>query len=275
MPPDISGTVIVQGVGNEVLAAGAIAALSIPALAALAWQQWGPGVRCPSAVCKLLDACRGAFGCVGGMLRRALPFRSSDPTRGPNNHSLCEEEALLTEEAVPHEGCCSVCHEEHFTRPARTDCGHWFCAACVLRVWQFHGRASMQPAPCPICRSPIKRLTLTRTTSHEGAESEETRAIRTYNAVFGSAPIPMRWRHAPLLAWRAFGALMNPQSCVTLLRSARALFYITAVVIYLLSPFDLVPEGVLGMLGWLDDLVLVGFVLCYARAIMRLATDRN
>lgn len=34
-----------------------------------------------------------------------------------------------------------------------------------------------------------------------------------------------------------------------------------AAVIYILSPFDLLPEAILGPIGFIDDAVVIGFVL--------------
>jgi len=34
-----------------------------------------------------------------------------------------------------------------------------------------------------------------------------------------------------------------------------------AAMIYILSPFDLLPEAILGPIGFVDDVVVVGFVI--------------
>ena len=47
------------------------------------------------------------------------------------------------------------------------------------------------------------------------------------------------------------------------------LFILVLVVLYLLSPFDLLPEIMLGMLGLLDDLLLVVCALVYISLVYR------
>ena len=39
--------------------------------------------------------------------------------------------------------------------------------------------------------------------------------------------------------------------------------------IYLLSPFDIVPEAVFGLIGILDDLIIVALFLLYAGILYR------
>jgi uncharacterized membrane protein YkvA (DUF1232 family) len=62
-------------------------------------------------------------------------------------------------------------------------------------------------------------------------------------------------RRELLLLWRA---LLNSRTPL------RVRLLIAAALLYAISPFDLIPDWLLG-LGWLDDLVLVPLVLAWAR----------
>ncbi|CAI5992828.1 unnamed protein product, partial [Closterium sp. NIES-64] len=50
---------------------------------------------------------------------------------------------------------CCVCHDA-FALPTQANCGHWFCAECILRVW--HHSSALVPCKCPICRRTITLL---------------------------------------------------------------------------------------------------------------------
>lgn len=50
---------------------------------------------------------------------------------------------------------------------------------------------------------------------------------------------------------------------------ARIAMYLFIVVLYILSPFDIIPESVIGVLGFLDDLAITGVILLYLTVIFR------
>eukprot|EP00899_Mesostigma_viride_P017041 jgi/Mesvir1/25338/Mv14022-RA.2 len=56
---------------------------------------------------------------------------------------------------------CALCWEPLDT-PCRTNCGHFFCGACILRVWQHRFAATSTPLVCPMCRQTVMWLTLMR-----------------------------------------------------------------------------------------------------------------
>lgn len=61
------------------------------------------------------------------------------------------------EPQVPVE-TCSVCLDRA-QYPVRTNCGHRFCAGCVLEYWR-HDQWP-HPARCPICRTTVMKNTST------------------------------------------------------------------------------------------------------------------
>jgi len=57
---------------------------------------------------------------------------------------------------------------------------------------------------------------------------------------------------------------------------ARILLCLAAIVIYLVSPLDVLPEAVFGLIGLLDDLFVVLLVLVYMTIIYRqIVADRG
>ena len=50
---------------------------------------------------------------------------------------------------------------------------------------------------------------------------------------------------------------------------ARIVLCVIAIIVYLISPLDILPEAVLGLLGLLDDLFVLLLVLVYMTIIYR------
>lgn len=50
---------------------------------------------------------------------------------------------------------------------------------------------------------------------------------------------------------------------------ARIVLCVVAIIVYLVSPLDILPEAVLGLLGLLDDLFVLLLVLVYMTIIYR------
>ena len=72
--------------------------------------------------------------------------------------STRDEIGVASAAAVPPPGVgetCPVCLGilEHFVE---TNCGHRFCAACILEYW--HHDQWPHPARCPVCRRMVSRL---------------------------------------------------------------------------------------------------------------------
>ncbi|KAL1541877.1 RING-type E3 ubiquitin transferase [Salvia divinorum] len=55
----------------------------------------------------------------------------------------------------PEDDCCPICFDD-FHVPCRTDCGHWFCGGCLLRLSR--SLAYFDLFKCPMCESLIYKL---------------------------------------------------------------------------------------------------------------------
>ncbi|KAF9608533.1 hypothetical protein IFM89_009899 [Coptis chinensis] len=142
-------------------------------------------------------------------------------------------------EMPPDNDFCSVCHD-NFDLPCQANCSHWFCSSCILRVWH-HGSA-LQPCKCPICRRLITLLVPSEASLQNRTDpvvKETLESVERYNNLFGGGP--------------------------------RSLVQMLVSVIYILSPIDIIPEGIVGIFGLLDD-VLIGFIFfLHIAAIYRTA----
>ncbi|KAH7443351.1 hypothetical protein KP509_02G030700 [Ceratopteris richardii] len=164
---------------------------------------------------------------------------------------------------------CSICHDP-YTFPCQSNCSHWFCGDCILRVWQ-HASA-LQPCRCPICRRSINLLIPSQFEQDEGPEAQRVlREIANYNRLHGDGPrsLVQRVRDMPLLLRRLARDLMDPQRALPLVHRTRIIIYLMLAVFYVLSPLDILPEGLFGIIGLFDDFLLMAVVLFHLASIYR------
>ncbi|KAJ0026262.1 hypothetical protein Pint_07017 [Pistacia integerrima] len=134
-----------------------------------------------------------------------------------------------------------------------------------MLVWQ-HG-STFQPCKCPLCRRQITLLVPTQASvsdRHNPSVANTLQQLETYNRLFGGRTngLIQRMQDLPFLLRRLLRELVDPQRSLPLVIRARV--YITMILsaIYILSPIDIIPEGILGIVGLLDDLLilLIGFL---------------
>uniref|UniRef100_A0A1J3GUE3 E3 ubiquitin-protein ligase RNF170 n=2 Tax=Noccaea caerulescens TaxID=107243 RepID=A0A1J3GUE3_NOCCA len=171
----------------------------------------------------------------------------------------------------PENEVCSICHG-HFNAPCQSNCSHWFCGNCIMLVWR-HG-STLRPCKCPLCRRPISLLVPSEETVNgrsDATVSEVLRDVETYNRVFGgqSSGLVQRMRDLPFLLRRLFGEMMDPQRTLPLVIRARVYIALILSAIYIISPVDIIPEGVLGVVGLLDDLLIALICFLHVAALYR------
>ncbi|ONK72999.1 uncharacterized protein A4U43_C04F25980 [Asparagus officinalis] len=174
-------------------------------------------------------------------------------------------------ESPPDNDVCSVCHDS-FSLPCQANCSHWFCGQCILRVWH-HGSA-LQACKCPICRRFITLLIPAEVAQRQHHDPEASRVlqeIEKYNRVFGrgSNSLMQRLRDLPFFVRRMLRELMDPQRSLPFVFRARMIFAMVLSGVYVLSPVDILPERVLGLVGLLDDFLVLLIVFLHLAAIYR------
>ncbi|KAG6556938.1 hypothetical protein Mapa_001353 [Marchantia paleacea] len=175
-------------------------------------------------------------------------------------------------EAPADNDCCSICHD-NYTLPVQANCAHWFCE-CILRVWQH--TSALQPCKCPICRRPITLFIPSEVDPHVQTEEPPNSDmimsdIAKYNRIFGGGVVSVfqRVRDMPLLLRRLLRELMDPQRAIHLIHRTPILFYLLFLALYVFSPLDIIPEGIVGLVGLLDDLLVLVIVLFYLAMLYR------
>ncbi|XP_031503807.1 uncharacterized protein LOC116266643 [Nymphaea colorata] len=176
-------------------------------------------------------------------------------------------------EAPPLNDCCSICHDD-FTLACQANCSHWFCGACILRVW--HHGSVLQACKCPICRRTISLLIPCEAALHQRYEPEARQVIEEvekYNRSFGGSSLSLiqRIRDMPFLLRRLMRELLDPRRSLPLVFKARMIFSVLVSVIYVISPVDILPEGILGIIGLLDDCLIVLIVFLHLCTMYRSA----
>ncbi|KAG2372175.1 uncharacterized protein HKW66_Vig0209570 [Vigna angularis] len=135
-------------------------------------------------------------------------------------------------------------------------------ANCIMLVWQHASGTSC--CKCPLCRRPITLLIPTEhslSQRHDPEVAQILSKIHAYNRVFGGQPSSFfqRVQDLPFLLHRLLREFLNPQRSLPLVIRARVFVAMIASVVYILSPIDLIPEAILGIVGLLDD-VLIGLI---------------
>ncbi|VVA95009.1 unnamed protein product [Arabis nemorensis] len=171
----------------------------------------------------------------------------------------------------PENDLCSICHA-NFTSPCQANCSHWFCGSCIMLVWR-HG-STLQPCKCPLCRRPISLLVPSEDTIRDRSDrtvAEVLGNLETYNRLFGgrSSSLVQRMQDLPFLLRRLLREMMDPQRTLPLVIRARVYIAMILSAVYIISPIDIIPEGVLGVVGLLDDLLIALICFLHVAALYR------
>lgn len=152
---------------------------------------------------------------------------------------------------------CPVCHGDA-TLPVQTNCNHKYCSACIVDWWQSKG--ATKPATCPCCRREVAFLLVCY--GQEGLSREERRVlsqIQDYNKRFSNTNLLGNWIRfysqdsvaIVTYIWNSFSLLPHDVKMSVLI-------YTVMLIVYLISPIDILPEAILGPFGWLDDGAAIG-----------------
>ena len=186
--------------------------------------------------------------------------------------------APRVDNAAPRD--CPICLDKA-SFAVETNCAHVYCAQCFLEYHERGGGGGgsllLQPVVCPCCRRRVDAI-MTRFTSTEESASDMAailQRVQAYNARFSSQPrsFTESLSDTPTYLRRMGEELRHsPFGVVLMLVRTHFLLSLIGGVLYVVSPIDLLPELVMGVLGLVDD-ALVLLVICVVLAsIYRTAT---
>ncbi|KAA0148718.1 hypothetical protein FNF29_06500 [Cafeteria roenbergensis] len=213
-------------------------------------------------------------------LQRGLNIRAVDPGVAADMRGAHMDVPRAGEPAG--EGDCPISLEP-LDFPVTTPCNHTFSANSVLDYWQ----AVCLPGviKCPMCRAEAKELMECFRPAEWGAAVAERRAvvlrrIVAYNHRYSDRTTA--WERIQFALQGLGRAISAPRSLLVAgasLITGRLLIgvvgSIVASVVYALLPVDLIPDGLMGGLGYLDDLVVAGAALLFVAEMVRSAMQRR
>lgn len=190
---------------------------------------------------------------------------------GGHQHVSCGEDLCVS--GAVRDLHCPVCLQMA-TFPVETNCGHLFCAPCLISYWK-HG-SWLDAISCPLCRQKVSVLCHLFTESRSDCQQREVLGhIKDYNKRYSGAPrrVTDYLYDMPLFLHLALRGLGNIGGLV-LLFLVRVAVCCFGAAVSLASPLEGAPEPVSGTLGLLDDLVVVFLVLiCVININQQMAPD--
>ncbi|XP_053716037.1 RING-HC_RNF170 domain-containing protein [Synchiropus splendidus] len=182
------------------------------------------------------------------------------------------------------DGSCPVCLQT-VTFPVQTNCGHLFCAPCLMACWR-HG-SWLDAVSCPLCRQKVRVLQhLFEDTRSDLRSKEVLWEITKYNKRYSGAPrqVTDYLCDAPLLLQLLVRGLGTMGGLVWMFLFRVALCFVGTVlsisspsletVVTSASPLETDPSFS-GLLGVLDDVVVVILLLICVFNIQQMAPDRR
>ncbi|XP_077573997.1 E3 ubiquitin-protein ligase RNF170 [Stigmatopora nigra] len=169
---------------------------------------------------------------------------------------------------------CPVCLQTA-NLPVQTNCGHLFCAPCLITYWR-HG-PWLDAVNCPLCRQKVSVLCQLFNESQLDHQSKYVASqISDYNKRYSGAPRRIRdyLSDGPLLLQRGLGTLGGLVSLFFL----RVAVCCVGTVVSMASPAGSpkAAPSLCGLLGLMDDLVVVVLLLlCVLNVNHQMSPERG
>ncbi|XP_073332440.1 E3 ubiquitin-protein ligase RNF170 [Pagrus major] len=192
------------------------------------------------------------------------------PERTASTCMSCHKESTQSCASTSRDWHCPVCLQTA-SFPVQTNCGHLFCAPCLIAYWR-HG-SWLDAISCPLCRQKVSVLCNLFTETHSDRQSKEVLGeITDYNKRYSGAPrrVTDYLCDAPLLLQLLARGLGTMGGLVWLFFFRVALCCVGTVVSISSPPLEAISSAanpletdpsLCGLLGVLDDLVVVILLL--------------
>ncbi|XP_053177629.1 RING-HC_RNF170 domain-containing protein [Scomber japonicus] len=213
---------------------------------------------------------------------------------GSSSSLVCQSEQSASAYMSCHKLCPSTSQQEWHCPvclqtarfPVQTNCGHLFCAPCLIAYWR-HG-SWLDAISCPLCRQKVSVLCHLFNESRSDRQSKEVLGeITDYNKRYSGAPrrVTDYLCDAPLLLQLLARGLGTIGGLVWLFFFRVALCCVGTVVSISSPSLDSVSSSsnpletdpsLCGLLGALDDLVVVILLLiCVININQQMAPERG
>ena len=139
--------------------------------------------------------------------------------------------------------------------PVQLTCSHDFWGVWLMNVYDHTG----QQIKCPMCRTSVSVIFKEFEPNEENQELREK--IKRYNRIYAENRSFLEFfLDAPYILRRWFGSI---HGFAGLIQNLRLLTLLTIALLYILSPFDIIPESVFGVIGLLDDIFVFVIILLF------------
>ena len=147
---------------------------------------------------------------------------------------------------------CPICQSTP-TQPIQTNCNHKFCSNCFIQWWRTRGTGA--PAPCPFCRCEVTFLLIGYNQTGLDADARGILSkVHDYNRKFSRRTFTHSWtRFYTQDAVVIFNYIWHSYNLLPHDVKMAVLGYTVILILYLISPIDILPEAILGPIGLIDD----------------------
>lgn len=197
--------------------------------------------------------------------------------RNENNNDNREDQRFV---GRPRQDTCPICLTDSSIFSVETNCGHLFCGQCIITFWKFQTNW-LTGMNCPVCRRQVTALLRCFTADEDAAIDNPMRQsvindITDFNHRFSGAPRSFmeNVRDIPVLIPHILRQIFSINTFNWTYR-IRIYIIIFFVIAYVLSPLDILPESVVGILGLLDDLIFLVLGALYLIILFRQFISQN
>ena len=194
----------------------------------------------------------------------AAATNNSDTSSASASTASPRPSAPVADRPSPATLDCPICLDK-LTFAIETNCAHLYCTECFLEYYERGAPAPSllpQPVTCPCCRRRVDALITRFSPAEETSTDMPTllTRIQQYNQRYSgeSRPLSDHLRDTPVFLRRMAGeAVSSPGGLVRLLFRSHFVLSVVGSMLYVFSPFDLLPEMVFGVLGYVDDALIL------------------
>lgn len=231
------------------------------------------------------SSCGGFEDVVQGQRVSSKPLMFSATSSTTAEHMGGHQDSSVCSPAAQRDSQCPVCLQTP-SFPVQTNCGHLFCAPCLITYWR-HG-SWLDAISCPLCRQKVSVLCHMFSESCSDQQSTAVLGeITDYNRRYSGAPrtISEHLCDAPLLLQFLARGLGTMGGLLWLFFIRVALCCVGMIVSISSPPPESVQSSLeplqsdpslCGLLGILDDLVVVILLLiCVINVNQQMAPERG
>lgn len=167
---------------------------------------------------------------------------------------------------VYNNNLCPICWSEQ-SFGIETNCGHLYCGQC-FRTYYNRNNLGSSGVTCPMCRQRVGLLFLCFTNAERTSDlidlrTEITSFVRRYNRVISNnLTIWERICEMPILLRHFLIHLVDGNEFGPNYIRVRLIIFISLTVLYILIPYDIFPEFVYGIYGYIEDIIAF-FILAF------------